>query len=60
MANIKSQKTRVLTNEIARQGNASAKAEARTAIKKVEALVAEGKTQHDTVSHHNWCLLLGS
>ncbi len=45
MPNIKSQIKRVKTNEDARQKNASAKAEARTAIKKVEALASEGKKE---------------
>jgi small subunit ribosomal protein S20 len=43
MANIKSQIKRNETNEIAREKNAAAKAEARTAIKKVETLVAANK-----------------
>ena len=43
MANIKSQIKRVETNEQARQANSAFKAEARTAIKKVETLVAAGK-----------------
>ena len=43
MPNIKSQIKRDKTNEEARQFNASKKSEVRTAIKKVEALVAEGK-----------------
>ncbi|MCR5491521.1 MAG: 30S ribosomal protein S20 [Bacilli bacterium] len=43
MANIKSQIKRAGTNEKARQANAAAKSETRTAIKKVETLVAEGK-----------------
>ena len=48
MPNIKSQIKRVKTNEDARKKNASAKAEARTAIKKVEALAAEGKKEEAT------------
>ena len=48
MPNIKSQIKRVKTNENARQKNASAKAQARTAIKKVEALAAEGKKDEAT------------
>lgn len=43
MPNIKSQIKRDRTNEAARQVNASRKSEARTAIKKVETLAAEGK-----------------
>ena len=43
MPNIKSQIKRTRTNEQARQDNASKKSELRTATKKVEGLVAEGK-----------------
>lgn len=43
MPNIKSQIKRDLTNEKARQHNASFKSEVRTACKKVETLAAEGK-----------------
>jgi small subunit ribosomal protein S20 len=43
MPNIKSQIKRDETNEKARLYNNSRKAEARTAMKKVEALAAEGK-----------------
>ena len=43
MPNIKSQIKRTRTNEEARQANAARKSEVRTAIKKVETLVAEGK-----------------
>ena len=43
MPNIKSQIKRTRTNEQARQDNASKKSELRTATKKVETLVAEGK-----------------
>lgn len=39
MANIKSQKKRILTNERNRQANASFKSEMRTAIKKVKVAV---------------------
>ncbi|MBO8426786.1 MAG: 30S ribosomal protein S20 [Firmicutes bacterium] len=45
MPNIKSQIKRDLTNEAARQRNASFKSEVRTACKKVEALAAEGKKE---------------
>ena len=45
MPNIKSQIKRDLTNEAARQRNASFKREVRTACKKVEALAAEGKKE---------------
>lgn len=43
MPNIKSQIKRDRTNEEARKANAAKKSELRTAIKKVEALAAEGK-----------------
>ena len=43
MPNIKSQIKRTRTNEQARQDNASKQSELRTATKKVEGLVAEGK-----------------
>ena len=42
MANIKSQKKRILTNEMARQRNASVKSELKTAVNKVNAAVAAG------------------
>ncbi|WP_218220063.1 30S ribosomal protein S20 [Nesterenkonia sp. Act20] len=42
MANIKSQKKRILTNEKARQRNQGVKSQLRTAIKKVRNAVAAG------------------
>lgn len=42
MANIKSQKKRVLTNEKARQRNKAVKSELKTALKKADAAVAAG------------------
>jgi len=42
VANIKSQKKRILTNEKARQRNASVKSELKTAVTKVTAAVAAG------------------
>lgn len=45
MANIKSQKKRILTNEKARQRNASVKSELKTAITKVNAAVAAGEKE---------------
>ncbi|MDP2400468.1 MAG: 30S ribosomal protein S20 [Actinomycetota bacterium] len=42
MANIKSQKKRVLTNEKAHQRNKAVKSEIKTAVKKVETAVAAG------------------
>lgn len=43
MANIKSQKKRIVTNEKARIRNISYKSKVRTAMKKVEAAVKAGK-----------------
>ena len=45
MPNIKSQIKRDKTNEAARAANAAKKSELRTALKKVETLVAEGKKE---------------
>lgn len=42
MANIKSQKKRVITNEIRRQRNKAVKSELKTAIKKVDTAIAAG------------------
>ena len=50
MPNIKSQIKRDQTNELARQRNAAAKSKARTAIKKVETLAAEGKKEEATAA----------
>lgn len=50
MPNIKSQIKRVKTNDEARAKNVSAKAEARTAMKKVETLAAEGKKEEATLA----------
>ncbi|MDR2255827.1 30S ribosomal protein S20 [Galactobacter valiniphilus] len=48
MANIKSQKKRILTNEKARQRNNAVKSELRTAINKVNAAVAAGDKEAAT------------
>ena len=45
MPNIKSQMKRDATNEKSRQHNAAARSQAKTAIKKVETLVGEGKKE---------------
>jgi len=45
MANIKQQKKRILTNEKSRVYNASFKSSIKTAVKAVEAKVAEGNVQ---------------
>ena len=45
MANIKSQKKRVLTNEKAHQRNRAVKSELKTAIKKVQAAVEAGDAE---------------
>ena len=50
MPNIKSQVRRDETNKAANLANKSAKSELRTAIKKVEALVAEGKKEEATAA----------
>ena len=50
MPNIKSQIKRDETNKAANLANKSAKSELRTAIKKVEALVAEGKKEEATAA----------
>jgi small subunit ribosomal protein S20 len=42
VANIKSQKKRVITNEIRRQRNKAVKSELKTAIKKVDTAIAAG------------------
>ena len=52
MPNIKSQIKRDETNKAANLANKSAKSELRTAIKKVEALVAEGKKEEATAALH--------
>lgn len=58
MPNIKSQIKRAATNEKARQANAAAKSEARTAMKKVEAAVqANDKAAADAALHHAISLL---
>lgn len=45
MANIKSQKKRILTNEKARLRNKAVKSELKTAVKKVHAAVAAGDAE---------------
>ena len=45
MANIKSQKKRVLTNEKAHQRNKAVKSELKTAIKKVYAAIEAGESE---------------
>ena len=45
MANIKSQKKRILTNEKARQRNVAVKSELKTAIRAVEKAVAAGESE---------------
>ena len=45
MANIKSQKKRVLTNEIHRQRNKAVKSELKTALKKVDTAIAAGDAE---------------
>ena len=45
MANIKSQKKRILTNEKARQRNVAVKSELKTAIRAVDKAVAAGEPE---------------
>jgi len=45
LANIKSQKKRILTNEKARQRNVAVKSELRTAIRAVDKAVAAGEAE---------------
>lgn len=45
MANIKSQKKRVITNEKAQQRNRAVKSSIKTAIKKVHVAIAEGDAE---------------
>ncbi|MCV7645000.1 30S ribosomal protein S20 [Micrococcus luteus] len=45
MANIKSQKKRILTNEKARQRNVAVKSELKTAIRAVDKAVAAGEAE---------------
>ncbi|MHB9002688.1 MAG: 30S ribosomal protein S20 [Coriobacteriia bacterium] len=45
MANIKSQKKRVITNEIRRQRNKAVKSELKTALKKVDTAIAAGDAE---------------
>ena len=45
MANIKSQKKRILTNEKARQRNVAVKSELKTAIRAVDTAVAAGEPE---------------
>lgn len=50
MANIKSQKKRVLTNEIRRQRNQQTKSEIKTLTKKVDAVLKEEKVNEEDLS----------
>ncbi|MCO1340241.1 30S ribosomal protein S20 [Zhihengliuella halotolerans] len=50
MANIKSQKKRILTNEKARARNAAYKSELKTLIRKVHAAVAAGNKEAATAA----------
>ncbi|GAB3845407.1 30S ribosomal protein S20 [Nesterenkonia populi] len=51
MANIKSQKKRILTNEKARQRNQGVKSELKTAVKKVRNAVAAGDKDAAAAAH---------
>ena len=53
MANIKSQKKRILTNEKARQRNVSVKSELKTALRAVDKAVAAGESEAAVVALRN-------
>ena len=55
MANIKSQKKRILTNEKARQRNRAARSELKTAVKDVRAAVAEGDVEAAQLAANKAC-----
>ncbi|MCV7585723.1 30S ribosomal protein S20 [Micrococcus luteus] len=50
MANIKSQKKRILTNEKARQRNVAVKSELKTAIRAVDKAVAAGEAEAEAAA----------
>jgi len=55
VANIKSQKKRIVTNEKARHRNRSVKSSLKTATKKVHAAVESGDKQSALTSAHEAC-----
>ena len=55
MANIKSQKKRILTNEKARQRNRAARSELKTAVKDVRAAVAAGDAEAAQLAANKAC-----
>ena len=58
MANIKSQKKRILTNEKARMRNKAVKSELKTAVRRVREAVATGDTEAAQVAANKACRLL--
>lgn len=58
MANIKSQKKRILTNERARLRNKGVKSALKTAIKKVDAAIAAGDSAAAMTAANEACRLL--
>ncbi len=58
MANIKSQKKRILTNERARLRNKSVKSALKTAIKKVDVAIAAGDADAAKAASNEACRML--
>lgn len=58
MANIKSQKKRILTNEKARMRNKAVKSELKTAVRRVREAVATGDAEAAQVAANKACRLL--
>ena len=58
MANIKSQKKRILTNEKARMRNKAVKSELKTAVRRVREAVAAGDAEAAQVAANKACRLL--
>lgn len=58
MANIKSQKKRIKTNEKARQRNRAVKAELKTAVRRVREAVAAGDAEAAKTAVEHACRLL--
>lgn len=58
MANIKSQKKRILTNEKARQRNKAVRSGLKTAVKRVHVAVAEGDAAAAQLAAKEACRLL--
>ena len=58
MANIKSQKKRIITNEKARMRNKAVKSELKTAVRRVREAVATGDAEAAQVAANKACRLL--